>query len=302
MMYFMGVNHNKNSVLDEAAYIKPGVWSEVLQPACLVKGKKVIFISTPAGRNWFFDLFMLGKNGKKGYRSFTAPTVQNPLIPKEEIEEAKNHNELVYRQEYLAEFMVDKLSVFKNVDECCYPEEITTNEREKGNEYVIGIDLAAKDDYTVAMVMDRNKKIVDLFRVNFTNYAFIKQGISDLYHKWQPVNGFIEVNHSPSVHEDLVVNYGCARLKPFITSPTSKPIIINDLIQAFEQKTISIPNLEWLKDECATYTYKYNKSTGKIIYNAREHFHDDGIMSMAITLAAFKTRNPTKRKFTWTKI
>ena len=42
--------------LEEAAYHKSDVWSKVLRPALLPKRGPALFISTPAGYNWFKDL------------------------------------------------------------------------------------------------------------------------------------------------------------------------------------------------------------------------------------------------------
>ena len=289
-------------VMDECAFMNESVWNEVLKPATFVKGKKVIFISTPAGRNWFYELWMKGQSGVKRYQSFTAPTAENPAIPREELEEMKRENELAYRVECLAEFLEDKLTVFQNVSDCTYSGDITANVPDKKDQYVMGIDLANTYDYTVAFVMDQNKKIVDMYRVNFTNPEFVKQGIADLYHKWQPIYGHVESNFNPSFVADLQVNYNCSRLRPVQTTPANKPVMINELVSAFQTKSIRIPDNKIIKGELDTYTYKYNKSTGKIVYNARSGFHDDCVMALSFTLAAFKEKNPIRRKFRWTVI
>jgi len=47
-------------IMDEAAYQKESVWKTVLRPTVLVKGKKVLFISTPKGKNWFNEIANMG--------------------------------------------------------------------------------------------------------------------------------------------------------------------------------------------------------------------------------------------------
>ena len=42
-------------IVDEMAFTRPELWSEVLSATVLVKGKKVIFISTPKGKNHFYQ-------------------------------------------------------------------------------------------------------------------------------------------------------------------------------------------------------------------------------------------------------
>ena len=46
-------------VLDECAFMKEDAWREAIRPVFMVKGKKVLFISTPKGKNWFHELFQL---------------------------------------------------------------------------------------------------------------------------------------------------------------------------------------------------------------------------------------------------
>jgi phage FluMu gp28-like protein len=45
-------------VIDEMAFTRPELWDEVLSATVMVKGKKIIFISTPKGKNHFHRLCM----------------------------------------------------------------------------------------------------------------------------------------------------------------------------------------------------------------------------------------------------
>jgi phage terminase large subunit len=69
-------------IVDEAAYIKDVVWSTVLRPTVLVKGKKVLFISTPKGRNWFYNIAVRGYGDEnKQYKTFHATSFDTPFTP-----------------------------------------------------------------------------------------------------------------------------------------------------------------------------------------------------------------------------
>ena len=60
-------------IVDEAAFMKDDAWREAIRPVFAVKGKKVLFISTPKGKNWFYELFQLGKSpDNKRYKSYTS--------------------------------------------------------------------------------------------------------------------------------------------------------------------------------------------------------------------------------------
>lgn len=47
-------------VLDEAAFMPASVWPEVIRPMLVHSRGAALFLSTPNGKNWFYDLFRLG--------------------------------------------------------------------------------------------------------------------------------------------------------------------------------------------------------------------------------------------------
>ncbi len=93
-------------VMDEAAFVKPEVWQEVLRPTLTERKGSALFISTPMGRdNWFFDLWETAEEAENWER-FRFATVDNPMIDPEEVEAAKGEvGSIVFAQEYLAEFV-----------------------------------------------------------------------------------------------------------------------------------------------------------------------------------------------------
>lgn len=92
-------------IMDEAAFVKDIAWNEVLRPALSDRQGRGIFISTPKGHNWFYDLY---EDAAKldGWARFQFPTASNPHIPAGEIEVAQREvGSLIFSQEYLAEFV-----------------------------------------------------------------------------------------------------------------------------------------------------------------------------------------------------
>ena len=45
-------------VIDEAAFVKPEVWNEAIRPALSDKNGWALLISTPFGKNWFYEIFL----------------------------------------------------------------------------------------------------------------------------------------------------------------------------------------------------------------------------------------------------
>ncbi len=93
-------------VMDEAAFVKPEVWQEVLRPTLTERKGSALFISTPIGRdNWFYDLWETAEDGDNWAR-FRFATTDNPAIDPEEVESARTEvGSIVFAQEYLAEFV-----------------------------------------------------------------------------------------------------------------------------------------------------------------------------------------------------
>ena len=68
-------------ILDEAAFMKQDAWKEAIRPVFMVKGKKVLFISTPKGKNWFHELFQLAKSPDySNYQAYTGSSYDTPYI------------------------------------------------------------------------------------------------------------------------------------------------------------------------------------------------------------------------------
>jgi len=76
-------------VLDEFRYYPEGAYQEGIKPALIVKGKKVLIISTPKGRGLLYNLYQLGITGRERYISFTGTSADNPDANQYEIEASR---------------------------------------------------------------------------------------------------------------------------------------------------------------------------------------------------------------------
>ena len=91
-------------VIDEAAYVKQSAWEMVLRPALSDQNGPAWFITTPAGLNWFHDLWEQAQD-HKDWSTFSYTTLQGGNVTADEIEAARNTlDERTFRQEYLASF------------------------------------------------------------------------------------------------------------------------------------------------------------------------------------------------------
>ena len=93
-------------VIDEVASMRNFwlSWEEVLRPTLTDTRGQAIFISTPAGYNHFYDLCNKELTDKD-FKSFHFTSYDNPLLPQDELESAKQTLPRDrFEQEYLASF------------------------------------------------------------------------------------------------------------------------------------------------------------------------------------------------------
>lgn len=141
-------------VLDECAFIKQDVWEKILRASLSDRKGRALFISTPSGRNWFYDVFKLGQSGEdEEWKSWHKTTADNETIDPKEIENAKRTlSSFAFKQEYLSSFDTAGADVFKQ-------EWFKTAPEPQYGSYVVAIDLAGFED--VAKNAGASKKRLD---------------------------------------------------------------------------------------------------------------------------------------------
>lgn len=267
-------------VLDECAFIKPEAWSEAIRPNLSQTLGGAMFISTPRGRNWFWSMYQRGVRGEGEYQSFTFPTSANPYVSMSEIEAARSElPELIFRQEYLAEFIDDQGGVFRRVQEAAVLVPLLTPV--KNAQYIAGVDVAASVDYTVVSVLDAStREMVYMDRFNRVDYTVLIDRLAAVYAAWMPSVMKVESNSIGQPVIDALVAKGI-NIMPFVTTSATKQIIIQNLQAAFEHGEITVINDPVLIGELLSFESKRNPS-GSFSYSAPDGMHDDCVMSLAI--------------------
>lgn len=103
-------------VMDECSDIEVACWSEVLRPALADRQGGAMFISTPKGFNWFYDLWAQAP-GHNDWQSFQFTTIEGGNVPPEEIEAAKAElDPRTFQQEFEASFVNFSGLVYYNFD------------------------------------------------------------------------------------------------------------------------------------------------------------------------------------------
>jgi hypothetical protein len=234
-------------VVDEAAMISPDVWNYVLRPTIAQTSGWAVFVSTPKGHNWFYDLYTRGMDpGESDYASFTFPSKASPYFPVKEWEEARRTlPEDVFRQEYEAEFMEDSAGVFRNVDGCLIREDVTTKYAKDAKEgcirnVVIGCDVAKHTDWTVLIAMDAETgRCFAMERFNHLDWPIQKERILGFARKYRGRLILDATGVGDPIFDDLKRVW--PDIEGFKFTAGSKTALVQRLIVAVEQRRVSWP-------------------------------------------------------------
>jgi hypothetical protein len=276
-------------VVDEAAYHAEEVWGSVLKPIMLVKGLKVLFISTPKGNNWFKRMFDLGQDkDQPNYASCRMHYNENPYLNLIELEEARRSlPEHIFKAEYEGTFTDSGQTVFGDLTANQY---LGDWKKPIGKVYC-GLDLGRADDYTVATFIDYKGTVVDIYRENKQDWSEMVKEIMIRIRKWN-ATVMVETNSIGDVIFEMIKKQW-QDTHPFVTSNTSKNNIIEALAVDLNNLEVMIPSQELfgpLSFELSIFEYEYSPKTRTLRYNAPAPFHDDTVMSLAIANNCRKTK------------
>jgi len=273
-------------VVDEGSFIDRNTFETVLLPTLNVRGKKILIISTPRGRNWFYEYYSKGDDiiTNPSFRNLKFTYQDNPLANLDLINVIKSSiPEKIFQQEYLAEW-VDGGQVFNNISTRMIAPVLTGPRI--GERYFIGVDIGLINDYTVITVINNLRQVVFIDRFRGMPTPVIKERIIKAMNNFRAEKVSIEMNGvGLPISQELMIDHK-EKIIQFSTSNLTKGEIISNLIAAFENEEIEIPNNEDLYKELNGYGFSFSP-TGKILYSSI-YGHDDMVMSLAIAYFTYQ--------------
>lgn len=270
-------------VCDEFAQWSPDVIQVLMPSIGTVPDAKVLFIGTPRGRNWAWDLYQRGMQGTPNWESFHWSSNQSPYFSQEEFERARRETiERFFRQEYLAQFVEGGGEVFRNVDNC-------VSEYALPDGWVtIGADLARVQDWTVLYALNSKRETVEIQRFQRLDWSFQKMRVVEMYRRLKAARLVIDATGvGDPVVEDLRKQGMNIEIVKFTNE--TKANIVENLMLLFEQGVVRIPKDDVLLEELRGFDFSVSRRTGNTFYEAPEGRHDD--MVIALALAAWGVRN-----------
>ena len=297
------------NVLDECSKMSQEVYASVRTTTTVTRGP-IMGISTPRGKNWFYNRCMAAKEemewaiqrGKDPHRIFlTAPTTDNPHVSIDVVNDAQRTlPRRLFRQYYLAEF-VDDGGTFSNFKACFYTERLQLemglerwfdpNMRKTADglydhAIIIGADWAKKVDYTVFTAWDyKTRKLVGFWRFQGANYIDAVKKVYQFGNHFRYVELLMhDQTGIGEVIDDLLDKTGFPYQGVSFTN-RNKNFMVNNLIIAFEQRDIQIPYWPEMVTELDSYEVQTNQ-VGTMKFAAASGYHDDIVSSMILGWAA----------------
>jgi hypothetical protein len=283
------------AVIDEAARVPYESFVSVMTTLTETRGRAII-ISTPKNRGWFYDVYQRGvkfasdgsplyvdgvKDQWPEWFSLRLPTWINPHVQIESIQEMRrNLPEQVFRQEVAAVFLLDSAGVFQNIRACVTAGHFIEPPL-PGRAYVLGVDLARIEDYTVLTVIDRVRKhVVYWARFNEVSWQIQYYRIMEIARMYN--NALIAVDGT-GLGDPICDTLSAAgfNVEGYKISGTSKTPLIEKLRLNIEQVRITYPHIPILIDELERYEYIVTER-GNIQYSAPQGKHDDCVISLAL--------------------
>lgn len=280
-------------VFDEAARGLYESWVSLITTVTQTMGCGYV-ISTPKGRNWFYDVYQWGvkedEDGNKLYLpgedphpeflSIRMPTWTNPHVSMAAVNTFKSiMPEDVFRQEVGAQFLVESAGVFRGIREC-----------EKGllyppipkARYIMGVDLARLKDYSTIFVMDvASRHVCHFDRFKDLSWEVQYRKIIETSKRY---NNAVCCMDATGIGDPIVqsIENSGVRVIPYkISSSQAKQQLIDKLRVNIEKRRISFPTLPVVRRELEAYEYEISAS-GTIKFSAPTGKHDDCVIGLAL--------------------
>lgn len=299
-------------IADEVGLWKRSAWDESLRPTLADVAAPVLFIGTPKGHSWFYQLWRRAQDPDDWteYSGHRWTTWDNPHVNRGDIYEMRRSMPpRKYRQEVLAEFVQPTGTVFPK-PRSCIRHDTQLRDPVDGEQYVAGWDVARHNDWSV-LVIDRarDRHTVHFDRFQKVDYASQELRVAracarydapvamDARGQGDPVFEALDRlsrgdlldkldeqgQDIPSEWEDrLRDRHRLFRVAPFKATASTKQNLIDNLARHVGDESTTWPDIPRLTNEMEIYEYKSGGRT-----EAPEGEHDDCVdaKAMAVWLA-----------------
>lgn len=267
-------------IFDEFDTMKFEAWG-VVEPIIRANGGWAWFIGTYKGKRHLWQFVNRGIQDHKEWKSWVLKASTSGVIAPDQLEEARaSMSQALYNQEFECMPLEGEGQVFRGVREIATA---TPHKPLDGHNYVVGVDLAKVNDYTVIRVYDRSTNAqVYHDRFNTIEWPFQKKRIKAISDHYNHALCVLDATGLGDPIADDLTRAGVP-VEPFKITEQSKKDLIEKLSIWIEQKRVHILNVEEALLEYDNFNYEVG-DTGKIRYGAPQGFHDDIVIADALAI------------------
>lgn len=283
-------------IVDEAARLRPHIWSSHLAQRLIDKEGWALLISTPKGKSWFYDMYRRGQapNRDPKFESWNAPSWQNPHLSRALIEEERDRlPEAHFKQEFGGEFIEGAGSVFRGIRECATGE---FQEPVPGARYYAGLDLAKVADFSALVIMNDDREVVFVDRFNRLDWSVQVNRIRAATERYGNPRMYTDSTGAGEPILESLRAAGC-NAAPYPFTQRSKAALVDNLTLMFERREIVVPRVElWPEgvDELEAFRFTISDS-GNVKSGAPSGYHDDCVVALALAAWGLRTRRTRTR-------
>ena len=289
-----GFGYDK-AFLNEAGIILKNeyLWDNAIRPMFWdYPNVKVVIGGTPKGKGKFYQLYQRGLDTlQKNYQSFHFTSFDSPFehIHQAIREDMTSMPERVIEQEIYARFLEDTGVVFRDFLSIM---DAVPNKPIVGHRYIIGVDLAKVEDFTVLAVYDAtNNRQVYQARFNKIDWGMQKARIAHTARHFNdgasprsnPASVVIDATGLGDPIVDDLARMGIP-VDPIKFTNDQKRQLIEKLVNWIELKRIHLLPIQETKVELSNFTYDISETTDRVRYEAPVGFHDDIVIAHALAV------------------
>jgi len=267
-------------ILDEVAYLNKESIENAILPTLNPNGVKCLMISTPRGKNHFYEYYLRGQQGESDYISHRISLSECPYVKTELIEEArKSLPPAVFDAEYNALFTDSTNDVFTNLETNTILNGWINPIR--GTKYYAGIDVGISADYSVLTILEESGRVAYVDRINNLTLEAISNRFISKLREYNVVSCLVEGNGIGVGLYELIYRQ-ISKTTKYTTTQDSKMTAVRQLMVDLDNGILELPSKEhfpFLYNELSAYTFKYS-ANGKISFTHPSGMNDDCVDSL----------------------
>lgn len=264
-------------IIDEAAFIKDDIF-EILYPIVDANKCPVLLISTPLFLSGeFYKKYMQGKEDGFVKSYDWAKYDTSIFLSKEKLEYYRETmSPLKFRSEILGEFIAEGSYVFGDLSKA-------VKGYSKKNPVYAGIDWSnlGDGDYTVLTMLDSEGAVTDLYYTNTGTPTGLIDTLAEKINAHPTLKCVqVEMNSMGAVYCDMLKRKVKVNVRGFNTTNESKRRIIEQLIAAFQNGKVQVPDEPEMLRQLQHYNME--KTSKGYTYNGADGVNDDMCISLAL--------------------